>query len=169
MTNVAETNAARKKVGRPSGRKAPHRPVLSISTRVSEEEYAEVAAAAEANNRTLSEEGAWRLRQSFVWERELENWKKAHESAQAMLDKTRHVTDQTTQRSLENELRRRGYRLVRGLNGAAWFEPGVDSINWIYETSTSRELLEDLTERVAVRALQKFVAQAIAKPAERKS
>jgi hypothetical protein len=54
---------AKKRVGRPPGRKAPRRPVLSA--RVPEEFYEEIAAAAQRSGRTMSEELVWRARQAF--------------------------------------------------------------------------------------------------------
>jgi hypothetical protein len=123
---------------------------------VSAEIHEKFVKAAEANGRTLSEEVTRRACQSFEWEA-------AHETAQAMLAditaKAVRITEENTQAQLERELRRRGYTLVRGVNGAAWFTPGTDSITWIFETSTSRELLEDMLERAATRALEKLAGR----------
>jgi hypothetical protein len=151
--DAAEGNVVKRTVGRPRGGKAPHQPVLSTSARVPAEIYEKFVKAAEASGRTLSAEVIQRACQSFEWEA-------AHKTIEAMRAKAEHVTEETTKRALENELQRRDYRRVRGVNGAAWFEPGVDSINWIADPN----LLEKLLERVATRAIEKLATRAIEKP-----
>src|SRR5262249_16743696 len=93
----------------------------------------------------------WRARQSFELENRLLEWEKAHKDAQAMQANAKFVTDQTAQRELENELRRRGYTYVRGVNGAAWFDPGVNSITSIPDP----KLMEDLMEKIFAFTLKK--------------
>ena len=68
---------AKKKVGRPPGRKAPHRPV--VSARVPESVYSEIKEAATAAGRTMGEELVWRassdnLRALLI----SRNWKYVH-------------------------------------------------------------------------------------------
>jgi hypothetical protein len=69
--------AAKRKVGRPPGRKAPHRPV--VSARVPESVYAELKEAAAAAGRTMGEELVWRAApanlQALLLSR---NWKHVH-------------------------------------------------------------------------------------------
>jgi hypothetical protein len=54
----------KKKLGRPSGRKKPQRPV--IGARVPEDFYAVIVQAAKSSGRTISEELVWRVRQTFA-------------------------------------------------------------------------------------------------------
>jgi hypothetical protein len=61
---------------------------------------------------------------------------------------------------LKRELLRRGYRYVRGVNGGAWFDPGVDAITWIADPA----LLDDLLDRAVARTLETIGARALAKP-----
>jgi len=153
---VAEKNVAKRKVGRPRGGKAPWQPTLSTSARVPAETYEKFVQAAQASGRTLSAEVIHRACQSFEWE-------DAHKSVQAYLAESKaemeRVTAITTQRALEDELRRRGYTRIRGVNGAAWFEPGVNSITWIIDSSASRELIEGLLELAATRAIEKLAGR----------
>jgi hypothetical protein len=69
--------SARKKVGRPPGRKAPHRPV--VSARVPESLYAEIREAAAAAGRTMGEELVWRATTANLKSLLLSsNWKHVH-------------------------------------------------------------------------------------------
>lgn len=162
-------SATKRKVGRPSGQRAPHRPVLAA--RVPAEDYDRITAAAKVSGRTVSEEAVWRIDQSFKSQalvaelhEQLAQWERAHKDAQTMVAKAKFVTEQTAQRQLEDELRRRGYTYVRGTSGAAWFDPGVDHIVWISETSTGRKLIEALIERGATRALEKLFGRRLETP-----
>lgn len=172
----------KRKVGRPPGRKAPHRPVLGA--RVPADVYEVIADAAKVSGRNMSEELIWRALQSFAWETEilelkdqLLTWQRAHKDAQTMLANAKHVIEEGAKKQLEDELRLRGYHFVRGVrpgdpNFGAWFPPGVDSMTWIYETSTGRKLLESMVSRAAdagaERALEKLIGRA-AKPEGEKS
>ena len=145
-----------RKVGRPP---APHRPVLS--TRMTAESYERLTAAARASGRTLSEEALWRIDQSFGWEKtpEIEQaiLEKAREDARAIVTNAEYVTKETTQTQLKKELLRRGYRYVRGVEGGAWFDPGVGPINWIADPA----LLDDLLNRAVARTLETIGARAL--------
>jgi hypothetical protein len=145
--------AMKKRVGRPPGRTAPRRPVLStvLSARVSESFQAMVREAARASGRTISEEVIWRAEQSFVWER-------AHVDARSVLAEANSVATKNLEARLQEEMRRLGYTRIRGMNGAAWFEPGVNAIQWIFDSfdSSSRAVLEEMLERAAARALEKL-------------
>jgi hypothetical protein len=55
--------SGKKRIGRPPGRKAPRRPVLSA--RVPEDFYLAVKEAAQRSGRTMSEELVWRARQTI--------------------------------------------------------------------------------------------------------
>jgi hypothetical protein len=140
--------AVKKRVGRPPGRRAPHRPVLSA--RVPAEDYAMVSKAAEASGRTVSEEAVWRIRQSFEWE-------KAFGETRAVLAEANETASKVAKASLEGELRRQGYIRHWGINGSAWFEPGVNTIQWIFGSfgPDTRALLEEMLERAATRAVEK--------------
>ena len=61
------TKPAKKRIGRPPGRKAPHRPV--VSARVPQGDYDQIKAAARASGRTMAEEIFFRVRRSFEDER----------------------------------------------------------------------------------------------------
>jgi uncharacterized protein (DUF1778 family) len=151
-----ENDTVQRKAGRSP---APHRPVLSA--RMTAESYDRLTAAAKASGRTVSEEADWRINQSFGWEKtpEIEQaiLEKAREDARAIVTHAEFITEKTAQTELERELRRRGYRLVRGVTGAAWFEPGVDAINWIADPA----LLEDLLRRAFAFALKELASSAI--------
>jgi Arc-like DNA binding dprotein len=60
------TKSAKKRVGRPPGRTAPHRPVLS--QRVPQALYDMIKEAARTAGRTMGEEMVWRVERSFEWE-----------------------------------------------------------------------------------------------------
>ena len=111
----------------------------------------------------MSEEAVWLIERGIEWENAHKNaqtiLEQAGKDARAIVANAKFVTEKTTREELKRELRRQGYTYVRGVNGAAWFDPGVDSINWIFETSTSRELLEDMLERAATRALEKLAGR----------
>jgi hypothetical protein len=133
--------AAKKRVGRPPGRTAPHRPV--VSGRVPEEFHKTITEAAQKSGRTISEELIWRAQQSFEWEKTFGN-------ARKVLDDAKRVTAQ----NLPAQLRAAGYRYVSGIGGGAWFDPGVDAVAWIFDNS-NRDVLEEMLERAATRALEK--------------
>jgi len=142
-----------------------------LAARVPAEDYDRITAAAKVSGRTVSEEAVWRIDQSFKSQalvaelhEQLAQWERAHKDAQTMVAKAKFVTEQTAQRQLEDELRRRGYTYVRGTSGAAWFDPGVDHIVWISETSTGRKLIEALIERGATRALEKLFGRRLETP-----
>jgi hypothetical protein len=153
---------AEKKVDRPA---APHRPVLS--TRVPAEIYARIVAAAERNHRSVADEAIRYITHGFAWEDAHADaqtiLEQAREEARALLAHAKAVIETNTRRKLERELRRHDYHDVRGVNGIAWFEPGVDTITWIADP----KLLDDLLERAATRAIEKIAGRAL-KPGGRK-
>jgi len=167
--------AKKRKAGRLPGRKAPHRPVLGA--RVPADVYEAIAEAAKASGRNMSEELIWRALQSFTLETEalelkdqLLEWQRVHKDAQTMLANAKRVIEEGAERQLEDQLRQQGYHFVRGAraddpNYGAWFPPGVDSMTWIYETSTGRKLLESMVSRAAdaaaEHAIEKLVGRAI--------
>jgi hypothetical protein len=134
--------AVKKRVGRPPGRTVPRRPV--VSGRVPEEFYETIRESARMSGRTISEELIWRAQKGFEFE-------KAHGEAGKMLDDARRVLQQ----NLAAHLRDAGYRYVGGFGGGAWFEPGVNAVSWIFNNS-NRDVLEEMLERAAVRALEKM-------------
>jgi hypothetical protein len=90
------------RLGRPRGRKAPHRPVLStvLSGRVDPELLRQVKASAKAAGRTVSEEVLFRALQSF-------------------------------EPRLDGQLLERGYTRIPTAQGVAWLEPGMLAPTWI--------------------------------------
>jgi len=138
----------KRRVGRPPGRKAPYRPVLSA--RVFPEDFAMINKAAEDSHRSVSEEMIWRVRQSFKWE-------KAFGDAHAVVDNAKRTMDETLKVELQKELRRQGYTRIRAVDGAAWFEPGVHAIRWIFANvdAESRIVLQEMLDLAAARAIEK--------------
>ncbi len=137
------TKRAKKRIGRPPG--APHRPV--VSARVPEALYASLTASARAAGRTLGEELIGRVQRSFEWERQFGE-------ARAVLAEANETAAQVKKKSLEAAMREAGYRQVRGMNGSAWFEPGVGSIEWIADS-----LGDELLKRAGLAALKAYAAE----------
>src|SRR5262249_28275751 len=129
---------AKRRIGRPPGRTMPFKPV--VSARVPQAHYDELVAAARASERTMAEEVFWRVRKSFEDE-------KAQVDARAILTRANETAAQVTKQKLQAAMREEGYRQVRGINGSAWFEPGVDAIAWIFDNNDSRDLIEELVKR----------------------
>lgn len=139
----------RKRVGRP--RAFERRPVLSA--RVPKEFHARILASAVISGRNISEELMWRAEQSYEWE-------KAHGTALAMLAKARGVADANNKASQEQALREWGYKPVRSFDGTAWFEPGVNAIQWIYASlgQENRSLLQEILHQ-AMRTVERMAAE----------
>jgi hypothetical protein len=131
---------AKKRIGRPPGRKAPHRPVLS--QRVPQELYDVIKDAGRASGRTMGEEMVWRVERSFEWE-------KAFGDARAVMTEGRKAIAG----ELQAKLRADGYQVVRGSGGNAWFEPGVNPSTWIVD-SLDQGVLEELLARAAARGVK---------------
>lgn len=133
------TKLTKKRIGRPPGRTMPFKPV--VSARVPQADYDEVVAAARASGRTMAEEVFWRVRKSFEDET-------AQADARTILARAKEAAAQITQNKLQETMRKAGYTQVRGADGkAAWFEPSVDSIAWIFDNNSSRDLIEELVKR----------------------
>jgi hypothetical protein len=128
---------AKKRIGRPPGRTAPHRPV--VSARVPQADYDEIVAAARASKRTMAEEVFWRVRKSFEDE-------KAQIDARAVMARAREIVAQ----ELKAAMRQAGYQRVRGPGGEAWFPPGVNPNTWLVD-SLDPGVLEELLARAAAR------------------
>jgi hypothetical protein len=133
------SSVKRRRAGRP--RASQRRPVLAA--RVPELFHARILASAAISGRNASEELIWRAEQSYEWE-------EARGTVQGWLAESRRTIDAAKEVPLEQTLRERGYTYVRGMNGGAWFDPGVYAIQWIAENS-----MGELLERAATRALQK--------------
>jgi Arc-like DNA binding dprotein len=142
-------SSAKRRVGRP---RSKHRPVLAA--RVPEEFLAQLQASARAHGRNASEELIWRAQQGFEWEAKLG-------TAQAMLAETRRIADATLKVPLEQTLRERGYTKVQAIEGAVWFEPGVNAPTWVFANVSpeSRIVLQEMLDQAATRALEKLKAQ----------
>src|SRR5262245_25052951 len=109
-------SSTKRKVGRPRAER--RRPVLAA--RVPEEFHARIVASAAISGRNASEELIWRAQQSYEWEAQF----KSHRELLAQVNKAAAA-------NLESMLRGLGYRKVHGIDGHAWFSPGVDAIRWI--------------------------------------
>jgi vacuolar-type H+-ATPase subunit H len=155
---VGKTPAKPRRSGRPKlpqASRAPHRPVLTM--RVSAEVYAQTVEAARQANRKITEEAGYRLERSFVWERFFGELDKAHVEPDKIMNEATRVAAEIKTGAIEERLSSSGYRRVYGTNGAVWFPPGVDSVQWIFDNS-NRDILEELLERAASRALAKMAA-----------
>jgi hypothetical protein len=136
--------SVKKRVGRPAGRKAPHRPVLSA--RVPEEFYEEITRSARAAGRTLSEELVWRGRQAFEWEK-----------ARGTIQKWTEESRQALERGFEAALQEKGYLPIATDQGRIWLEPGMDTSRMSISVDAAavvRAMVPDMTQILA-RALEK--------------
>jgi hypothetical protein len=140
------SSAKRKRAGRP--RASQRRPVLAA--RVPEEFHAQILASAAISGRNASEELMWRAQQSYAWEAQFK-------SQRELL----HDVNKVAAQNLQPMMRQLGYTKVHGLNGAAWFEPGVDAIQWIFANVNpeSRVVLQEMLDLAAQRAVEKIKAQ----------
>jgi hypothetical protein len=151
--------SAKKARGRPRGRKAPHRPVLSV--RVPEELYEKVQVSARASGRTFSEESVWSIQQRYEWESAFEATRamlaETRRQCASMLAETRRAADASLKVPLEQTLRERGYTKVAAIEGVVWFEPGVSAPTWIFSNfnSDTRLLLQEMFDQAAMRALER--------------
>jgi hypothetical protein len=118
-----------------------------VSARVPQELYDQITSTARASQRTMAEEIFWRVRRSYEDEA-------AQADARAILAKANETAAQVTKQNLQTEMRKAGYTQVRGVNGSAWFEPGVASIQWIAD-SLPQDLLEELFDRAAERGAKR--------------
>ena len=142
--------AKKSRRGRPRGRKAPHRPVLStvLSGRVEPEFVQQVKTSAKAAGRTVAEEVIFQARQGYVWGA-------AHGTVAAMLGEARGTVERTKRVSLEQMLREHGYTRVRDTNGRSmWIEAGAEPLQ-LFNDDT-RALLQEMFDRAAERAIQKL-------------
>src|SRR6516162_10556896 len=88
---TAMLQRAKKRIGRPPGRRAPPTPVLS--QRVPQELYNTIKAAAGTAGRTMGEEMVWRVRKSYEDE-------KAQVDARAILAKANAIAAQNLQAAM---------------------------------------------------------------------
>jgi hypothetical protein len=105
----------KKRVGRPPGRKAPRRPV--ISARVPLPYYELIKQAAQFSGRTISEEVAWRTMQSFERDKTLEA---ARKEAQQLIAETMRA-----QQGAFEELMSKKFEVEYHLTGTYWRERGA--------------------------------------------
>jgi hypothetical protein len=151
--------SAKKARGRPRGRKAPHRPVLSV--RVPEELYAMVQLSARTSGRTISEEAVWSIQQRYEWEAAFENTRavlaNARRQGADIVTNVRRQLANALKVPLEQTLRERGYTRVAAIEGGVWFEPGVHAPTWIFGNFTpeSRVVLQEMLDQAAMRALER--------------
>jgi hypothetical protein len=138
------TKLAKKRIGRPPGRTAPHRPV--VSARVPQELYDLITRTARASQRTMAEEVFWRVQKSYEDEA-------AQADARAILKRANEVAAEGIKASLEAAMRQAGYTQVRGADGSAWFEPGVNHRTWLVD-SLPHDAVEELLTRCSARAVK---------------
>ena len=122
-----------KKIGRPPGRKAPHRPV--VSARVPETLYRELKGAAEDAGRTMGEELVWRAQRAGEWTAtfgELDSWRA----------KNREQTAEILRGNLENAMLATNWKRVPG---SRYGEP-----NWISPDNHSLSPWERIESNHAV-------------------
>jgi hypothetical protein len=150
MRSSKKSSAQQKRAHRP--RASQRRPVLAA--RVPEGFRAQILAAAAKSGRNASEELMWLAEQGIVLSAALEDAgairEKAYSEANAVLAAGHRLASE----ELEVELQRRGYTYVRGTNGGAWFDPGVNAVQWIFDNFNLTSV-EELLERAATRALRK--------------
>ncbi len=137
---------AKKRVGRPPGRKAPHRPVLSA--RMPQELYERVKTEAQAGGRTAGEELVLRASQHYEWQQRFGE-------ARAVLAEAQRIKAS----NLRTAASEGGWQRVRGTSGIAWFEPGVDPNRWIADAASSQPVFEELLERALSRAVKAVLAE----------
>src|SRR5262249_4320426 len=72
----------------------------------------------------------------------------------------RGVADANNKASQEQALREWGYKPVRSFDGTAWFEPGVNAIQWIYASlgQENRSLLQEILHQ-AMRTVERMAAE----------
>ncbi len=114
----------KKKPGRPPGRKAPGRPVLS--TRVPLPFYETLKLVAQASGRTMSEELIWRTTQALEARDIVEN---ARKEALELLAEARNVNENVKQDAFLKEMERR-YTRVRGIEGDYWMTKGAKPLQF---------------------------------------
>jgi hypothetical protein len=132
--------SVKKRVGRPPGRKAPHRPV--VSARVPESLYERIKREARTAGRTVGEELVWRAEQIYEWQEK-------YREAKDVLDEASRVTAA----GLQTTLRNKGWQTISGFGGYAWFEPGVSPGKWVVDNA-NREVVEEIIERATTRAVK---------------
>jgi hypothetical protein len=105
---------------------------------------------AATSGRNVSEELIWRAQQQYVWEEQFAS----HHAMQKW-------SEGVTAANLQRMMRHLGYTRIEGVNGVAWFEPGVDSTRWIFThtNSENRVVLQDMLDLAATRAVEKMKAQ----------
>jgi hypothetical protein len=116
------TRMKKKKLGRPPGRKAPERPV--VSARVPEALYREIKEAAAAAGRTMGEELVWRAQRAAEWTEafgELESWQ----------TKNRDQTAEILRGNLENAMLANNWKRVPGAKYGQpnWISPDNHSLS----------------------------------------
>ena len=151
--------AVKKRVGRPPGRKAPRRPV--VSGRVPESLYEAIKESARASGRTVSEELIWRAEKSYEWE-------KAFGERAKWLAESRAKDAELEADDVEVALERRGWLRVTGaeFGYANWISPdnhsfphNLDLTDPAAEAARKEQIrqlgqLESALERVVVRAMK---------------
>jgi hypothetical protein len=151
--------SGKKRIGRPPGRKAPHRPI--VSARVPFELHAKIEQSARKAGRNISEELVWRAELSYKWEA-------AFVDVEKFRAQSRAEWDEIQSGNLENFLRSKNWKRVAGarFGNANWISPDnhsyppsgfVDPAAEAGHREQAEELnrkLENAIERVVVRAVK---------------
>jgi hypothetical protein len=132
---MKRAKAAKKKIGRPVGR----RPLLNL--RVDQSLHDRLSQAAAASNRTVAEETVRLLYLSLEWT-----------GAEAEVRKWRDENMAALKNGFKAALRQAGYQAVQDINGTFWAEPGMDTGKF---TGVINPAIEDALERIVERAMRK--------------
>jgi hypothetical protein len=102
-----------------------------ISARVDASVAQVIAHEAEQNGRSMAEQASRMIQECLQHRRE-------DAEGRSILKEAQRIRSE----NLEAELRRQGYRKVHAMDGAAWFEPGVSALRWIFPREELDELMQ---------------------------
>ncbi len=141
--------SARRPVGRPPGRKAEHRPVLTL--RIGKELYDRLKESVRTTNRSMAEELTFRANQHYHYEKLIREMGALSGSAAltftAAAKRTGAPVESPRNAALEAALWRAGYTPVSDGTGIIWFSPGMTIPTKI--TEAVREAVAELNLREA--------------------
>src|SRR5262245_54872688 len=143
------TARKKRRIGRPPAPEGARRPVLAA--RVEPAFLELLKRSATASGRNVSAELIWRARESYNLEAGIEN-------ARAFVDEVRREVQEDRKASIETVLTELGYTKVPAPHGTAWFEPGVDPVQWIFShiDPGRHVVLQEMLDRAAIRAIEKM-------------
>ena len=124
-------SASKRRVGRPAGRKAPVRPVLSV--RVPQELYDRIKIVASLSGRTVSEETVWQAQIALKIG-----------DAQKTLSDIAHATQAT----LPAKMRQFGLKPVHAPFGTYWLEEGMPPLQHRLDSELTAAIVEAVKEAI---------------------